>query len=109
MIVVMNRLLLDASQAGGMLERLATGNGELEGTAGFVEFRLLAPAEPEGAHIVMTVWESREDFEAWTKSDAFRRAHGDRAAMGGALRGRPVLESYEVVATRRANGASGAE
>lgn len=101
MIIVMNRLLLSEEHAAEIAARLATGNGELEETPGFVEFRLLAPAEPEGAHIVMTMWESKEHFEAWTQSDAFRRAHGDRAGMASALRGRPVLESYEVVATRR--------
>jgi heme-degrading monooxygenase HmoA len=45
-----------------------------------------------------SVWESRAAFEAWTHSEAFRKAH---ANAGGANRslylGPPQLECFEVV------------
>src|SRR4029077_7809067 len=44
---------------------------------GFVEFHLLKGPERED-HVLYsshTVWRSYADFEGWTKSEAFRKAH----------------------------------
>ena len=51
----------------------------LDQVAGFVEFHLLKGPERED-HVLYashTIWCSRADFEAWTRSDAFRAAHRD--------------------------------
>ena len=45
---------------------------------GFVEFHLLRGPEHED-HVLYashTIWRSRADFEAWTRSEQFRKAHG---------------------------------
>ena len=44
-----------------------------------------------------TVWLSRSDFEAWTKSEAFRRAHANAADTRGLYSERPRFEGFEVV------------
>src|SRR3546814_1326580 len=49
----------------------------LEGVPGFVEFHLLRgpSADDHTLYSSHTIWRSREDFEDWTRSDAFRQAH----------------------------------
>ena len=37
---------------------------------------VLRPADNSSdQHIILTSWASRQDFENWTKSEAFRKAH----------------------------------
>jgi len=44
-----------------------------------------------------TIWRSREDFEAWTRSEAFRAAHRD-AGQGRSLTiGHPEFEGFDVL------------
>ncbi|MDX1650617.1 MAG: antibiotic biosynthesis monooxygenase, partial [Myxococcota bacterium] len=44
-----------------------------------------------------STWESREAFEAWTRSEAFRKAHGQARMPEGVLRGHPRLQTWEAV------------
>jgi heme-degrading monooxygenase HmoA len=44
-----------------------------------------------------TVWDSESHFTAWTKSDAFRKAHGQTSAPKGTYLGHPQLETFESV------------
>ena len=50
--------------------------------------------EGEGYYEVKTWWRSLEDFVAWTKSEAFREAHKNRAPKE-MFRGPNVLEIHE--------------
>lgn len=72
---------------------------------GFQEFRMLkGPAQDD--HVLYAshvIWETREDFEAWTSSDQFKASHkpsgdnkGARSAMS-ALMGPPSFEGFETV------------
>lgn len=68
---------------------------------GFQEFRLLKGPQSEehtlySSHVI---WDSREDFEAWTKSEQFRDAHKN-AGQGrteGVMVGHPQFEGFETV------------
>jgi len=66
---------------------------------GFKSFALLkGPVNDD--HVLYashSVWESREAFEAWTKSDLFRMAHAQRSAPKGTYLGHPNLETFEAV------------
>jgi len=71
----------------------------LDGVPGVREFHLLRGPADESHTLFLshTVWESREAFEAWTRSEAFRAAHrgaGERRHMY--LEG-PHFEGFEVV------------
>ena len=63
---------------------------------GFVEFHLLRGPERED-HVLYashSVWRSQRDFEAWTRSEAFRKAHA-RAGEGKPLyQGHPEFEGF---------------
>ena len=44
-----------------------------------------------------SVWASRGDFEAWTESESFRKAHAQARAPQGTYLGHPQFEGFEVV------------
>ena len=63
-------------------------------------------AEDHTLYATHTVWADRSAFEAWTRSEAFRKAHS-RAGneTGGSLYlGHPKFEGFEVLQTERAPG-----
>jgi heme-degrading monooxygenase HmoA len=66
---------------------------------GFVEFQLLRGPSLESHTLFAshTVWASREAFEAWTRSPAFRAAHRNAGAHGGLYVGHPQFEGFEVL------------
>lgn len=74
--------------------------------AGFVEFHLLKGPERED-HVLYsshTIWESFEDFDAWTNSEQFRKAHagaGDRKLL---YLGHPEFEGFHVLQTVTRDG-----
>ena len=75
---------------------------------GFVSFNLLRGPELEDHTLFSshTTWESYNDFEAWTRSDAFRAAHakaGDSTAKKLHL-GHPQFEGFDVVLTETRTG-----
>ena len=75
---------------------------------GFIEFHLVKGPEAEDhtLYATHTVWADRAAFEAWTRSEAFRKAHS-RAGneTGGSLYlGHPKFEGFEVLQTERAPG-----
>jgi heme-degrading monooxygenase HmoA len=70
----------------------------LEAVPGFRRFRLLQGERGEEATIFISYaeWESREAFEAWTRSEAFARAHRQARTPRDILLGHPSFEGYEV-------------
>lgn len=55
----------------------------------------MAPGDP---YIVLTLWESREQFDAWTRSDAFVQGHARSGTLPKeAFSGPNKLELHEVV------------
>jgi heme-degrading monooxygenase HmoA len=75
---------------------------------GFVTFNLLRGPEHDDHTLFSshTIWESYEDFEAWTHSDAFRAAHA-RAGDGSAKKlhlGHPQFEGFRVILTETREG-----
>ena len=68
---------------------------------GFREFRLLKGPEGDGYRLYSShvIWDSRDDFEAWTKSEQFRDAHKNagNSSTQGAILGHPQFEGFETV------------
>jgi heme-degrading monooxygenase HmoA len=75
--------------------------------AGFVAFHLLRGPERED-HILYsshTVWRSHADFEAWTKSEAFRKAHARAGNQKPTTLGHPEFEGFHVLQEVTSDGA----
>ncbi len=105
MYIAMNRFRV-AKGAEGDFERLwAERETHLGKVPGFMEFHLLRGPEAEDHTLYAshTCWQSHGDFEAWTKSDAFRQAHANAARDGGARQslylGPPKFEGFEAIQT----------
>jgi heme-degrading monooxygenase HmoA len=76
-------------------------NSTLNEMKGFIQFHLLrGPVrEAEGYTLYSShaVWESEEDFVAWTKSENFRAAHKNAGANKPLYIGHPEFEGFTSV------------
>ena len=74
--------------------------------AGFVEFHLLrGPVKDD--HVLYsshTVWRSHADFEAWTKSEQFRKVHAGAGGTKPLYLGHPEFEGFHVIQTVLSDG-----
>jgi heme-degrading monooxygenase HmoA len=74
--------------------------------AGFVEFHLLKGPERED-HVLYsshTIWDSFAHFEAWTKSEQFRKSHAGAGNSKPLYMGHPEFEGFAVLQTVTADG-----
>ena len=105
MFIAMNRFQVIRGEEDAFEQVWLNRDVHLDGVPGFVEFNLLR-GEPQEDHTLFsshTVWRSREDFEAWTKSDAFRAAHRDAGDNKPLYLGHPRFEGFAVIQTVTAN------
>lgn len=74
-------------------------DSHLPGVPGFVSFHLMKGERREDHTLYAshTFWESREAFEAWTRSEAFRQAHRGAGAHADIYLGPPELEVFDSV------------
>jgi len=99
MYIAMNRFKVRTDAAEDFTEVWRSRDSQLSKVPGFVEFHLLKGPERED-HILFashTVWRSYADFENWTKSEHFRKAHagaGDRKPL---YLEHPQFEGFEVI------------
>ena len=69
---------------------------QLDGFKAFNLFR--GPShEDHTVYLSHTLWESRDAFEAWTKSEAFRAAHKGAGSHKDIYLGPPELELFDSV------------
>jgi heme-degrading monooxygenase HmoA len=99
--IAMNRFQVSPGSE-GLFEEVWTGrDSQLREVPGFVAFHLLRGPVRED-HVLYashTLWRDKADFEAWTRSDAFRAAHrkaGDRKPL---YLGPPRFEGFEIIQT----------
>ena len=101
MFIAMNRfkVVKDATQD---FEQVWLGrDSHLGEMPGFVEFHLLRGPEHED-HVLYashTIWSSKADFEAWTRSEQFRKAHGRVPSTKPLYLGHPQFEGFETIQT----------
>jgi heme-degrading monooxygenase HmoA len=71
----------------------------LQEVAGFRAFHLLRGPlrEDHTLYASHTVWESEADFEAWTRSEAFRAAHKNAGDNRPLYIGHPEFEGFAAV------------
>ena len=101
MYVVMNRFKVCAGHEAGFEEMWRGRRSHLEDMKGFVEFKLLrGPASEDGTYTLFashTTWQTRQDFEDWTRSEQFRKAHERAGESRVQYVGHPHLETFEAV------------
>ena len=99
MYIAMNRFRIAAGREDAFEDQWRKRESYIEGVPGFREFHLLRGPTDEEATLFAShsVWSSRQDFEAWTESEAFRKAHAQARAPEGTYLSHPAFEGFEVV------------
>lgn len=98
MFVVMNRIPVNPDYADQFEERFANRAREVDKMPGFVRNQVLRPTNSEDPYIVLTVWQSQADFEAWVSSEAFKKGHAKSGTLPPEVfLGPSKLESFEVI------------
>ena len=110
MIVVTNRIPVAAGHEIDFEERFKTRAHLVDQSPGFIRNEVHRPKpmkfdheqggfvedpDGEGYYEVKTWWQSFADFEAWTRSESFAKAHANRPPKD-MFRGPNVLEVHEV-------------
>jgi heme-degrading monooxygenase HmoA len=99
MFIAMNRFQVAPGQEAAFETVWLSRDTHLGDVPGFIAFHLLRgpTAEDHVLYSSHTLWRSREDFEAWTRSEAFRAAHKDAGGARPAYIGHPRFEGFEVI------------
>ena len=71
----------------------------MDSVPGFIAFHLLRgpTGEDHTLYSSHTQWRSKDDFEAWTRSEAFRAAHKGAGGNKPLYLGHPRFEGFEVI------------
>ncbi len=107
MIVVSNRIPVATGHEMAFEQRFRGRAGLVDRHPGFLRLEILRP-KPVKMHghtmggsayyVVLTYWETEQDFVRWTESEDFRRAHSDRPPKE-MFAGPNVFEMHEVIQT----------
>ena len=99
MFIAMNRFKIARGFEEGFERVWRQRDSYLSEVPGFKSFSLLKGPERDD-HVLYashSIWESGEAFEAWTRSESFRKAHAQASAPKGTYLGHPELELFEAV------------
>lgn len=99
MFIAMNRFRIRPGKEQEFINVWKERDSQLESVLGFKEFHLLqGPATEEAVQFIShSIWSSARDFENWTRSEAFRKAHASAGGSKELYLGPPQFEGYEVV------------
>jgi heme-degrading monooxygenase HmoA len=98
MITVANRIYVKQEYADAFEERFRERAGLVDKMPGFISNQVLRPVNEGDPYVVFTVWNSRQDFLNWVRSDAFVKGHAQSGTMPkDAFSKANVLEMHEVV------------
>lgn len=99
MFIAMNRFQVVKGEEAEFERVWAERDTQLDQVPGFLKFHLLRGPEAEDHTLYSshTLWRDRDAFEAWTKSEAFRRAHAGAGERKTLYLGHPRFEGFEVI------------
>ncbi|MCF7983444.1 MAG: antibiotic biosynthesis monooxygenase [Thiohalocapsa sp.] len=99
MFIAMNRFRIALGSEDEFVSIWKNRDSHLSSVPGFKSFNLLrGPTTEEYTLFVShSIWESAAAFEAWTKSEAFRKAHANAGDAKPAYLGPPEFEGFESV------------
>jgi heme-degrading monooxygenase HmoA len=107
MFIAMNRFRVLRGEEAAFEAVWKSRDSHLHTVPGFVEFHLLRGPSGDDHTLFAshTVWRNKADFEAWTTSEAFRKAHAGAGGHKPLYAGPPQFEGFDVVQTVSADGA----
>lgn len=100
MFVMMNRMMVPEQMREKFEQAFATRAKAVDRRPGFIKAEVLRPTSGN-EYIVMTHWESQQDFEAWVGSPEYKEGHrrvGEFKDEQGKMALTSKVEKYEVFA-----------
>ena len=99
MFIAMNRFKIATGREGDFIDVWKNRETHLHAVPGFKEFHLLQGPATENYTLFAShsMWESRQAFEDWTRSEAFRKAHASAGSARDIYLGPPQFEGFEAV------------
>ncbi len=98
MITVANRIYVKPEYADAFETAFRERAGLVDGMPGFVSNTVLRPVNDGDPYVVFTVWNNRQDFLNWVRSDAFTKGHAQSGTLPKDAYPKPnVLEMHEIV------------
>ncbi len=99
MFIAMNRFRVARGREEEFVDVWRQRETYLDQVPGFKQFQLLRGPSDETATLFAShsEWDSRASFEAWTKSESFRKAHAQAGAAKDIYLGPPQFEGFESV------------
>jgi heme-degrading monooxygenase HmoA len=98
MITVANRLYVAPAYADAFEKVFRERAGLVDGMPGFVSNQVLRPVNEGDPYIILTTWNSRQDFLNWVRSDEFQKGHAQSGTLPKeAYFQSNVLEMHEIV------------
>lgn len=97
--IAMNRFKVAPENEEAFKQRWLTRDVYLHTVPGFVSFYLLrGPETPDHVlYVSHTIWNTKEDFENWTRSAQFRSAHASAGQGVSLTTGPNQFEGFEVL------------
>ena len=99
MYLTMNRFKVVKSETQAFEDLWKSRDSHLKSVPGFRSFALMRGPERDD-HVLYashTVWEDERSFSNWTRSEAFRAAHGGAKSSGHMYLEPPELEIFEAI------------
>jgi len=99
MYIAMNRFRVVPGFEEAFENQWKAREGRLAEMPGYIEFHMLKgpKAEDHTLYASHTVWESHDQFVAWTKSEQFRAAHARAGESKVQYLSGPHFEGFEVI------------
>ena len=99
MFIAMNRFKIVLNKEEDFENIWKNRETHLDNVTGFIEFHLVKgkSQETHTLYASHSTWNSRGDFEAWTRSEAFRLAHKEGGQHSDIYLDHPEFEGFEVV------------
>jgi heme-degrading monooxygenase HmoA len=96
MIVVQNHLMVKKEFSERFERSFSERSRSVDGFPGFIRNEVLRPVKGE-SYIVMTYWDSLEDFNRWVGSEEFRKAHSESHLPKDAFLGKSEITVHQVI------------
>ena len=98
MFIAMNRFKIIPGNEEDFIDIWRNRETFLDEVPGFKQFNLLRGPKTDEYSLFAShsIWESKQAFEDWTKSEAFRKAHANAGDAKPVYLGKPEFEGFEV-------------
>jgi heme-degrading monooxygenase HmoA len=81
MVVVANRIFVAAAHAEAFEDLFRTRARLVDRMAGFLGNQVLRPLGQGDPYVILTLWETRRNFETWIRSEEFVQGHARAGAL----------------------------